>query len=90
MDNLQNYIKPELLVIVPVIYIIGLIIKNTEKIKDKYIPAILGIVSVLLSLLYILGTEGISVIGVFTAITQGILVVGVAVYVNQLFKQLKE
>lgn len=90
MDNLQNYIKPELLVIVPVIYIIGLIIKNTEKIKDKYIPAILGIVSVLLSLLYILGTGGISVMGVFTAITQGILVVGVAVYVNQLFKQLKE
>lgn len=87
MDNIQEYIKPELLILVPVIYIIGMTIKNTELIKDKYIPLILGLTGILLSTLYVLATEGLSLMGAFTAITQGILVTGVAVYVNQLIKQ---
>lgn len=90
MENLHEYIKPELLVLVAVLYIVGLMIKQTEKIKDKYIPAILGVMGILLSLLYVLATEGVALIGVFTAITQGILVAGVAVYVNQLIKQAGE
>lgn len=87
MDNIQEYIKPELLILVPVLYVIGMIIKNTELIKDKYIPVILGLTGILLSTLYVLATEGVSLMGAFTAITQGILVTGVAVYVNQLIKQ---
>lgn len=87
MDNIQEYIKPELLILIPVLYVIGMIIKNTELIKDKYIPVILGVTGILLSILYVLATEGVSLMGAFTAITQGILVTGVAVYVNQLIKQ---
>lgn len=90
MDNYMEYIKPELLVLVAVLYVVGLMIKNTEKIKDKYIPFLLGVAGVALSLLYVVATEGFTLIGVFTAITQGFLVAGVAVYVNQLIKQTKE
>ena len=88
--NYQEYIKPELLVLVPVLYLIGLMIKNTEKIKDKFIPAILGGIGVMLSAIYVIATEDFSLMSVFTAITQGVLVTGVAVYVNQLIKQISK
>ncbi len=85
--ELQDFIKPELLVLVPVLYILGMNIKNSRNIDDRFIPSILGFVGVILSALWVIGTEGFKVIGVFTAITQGILVAGAAVYVNQLVKQ---
>lgn len=87
MTNFEEYVKPELMIVAVVLYIIGLMLKHTEKIKDKYIPAALGIIGVLISSVYILSVEGISGIGVFTAITQGVMCAGIAVYVNQLLKQ---
>ena len=83
----EDYIKPELLVLIPVLYLIGLFIKSTENIKDKYIPLILGVVGVFLSLLYVMATEGLSLMALFTAITQGILTAGAAVYTNELITQ---
>lgn len=91
MENLQNYIKPELLVLIPVLYVIGMIVKNTERIEDKYIPSILGVCGIILSCLYVISTNGgVTVAGLFTAITQGVLVTGVAVYANQLLTQSKK
>lgn len=90
MEKFTDYIKPELLVLVAVLYIIGLMIKGTKKIKDNYIPVILGILGIALSCLYVVATEGFSLLGAFTGVTQGILVAGVAVYVNQLIKQATE
>ena len=86
----ENYIKPELLIIVPVIYIIGMMIKKTEKIDDKWIPLILGIFGVIISCLYVMSVEGVSLTGIFTGITQGVLTSGCAVFVNQLVKQTGE
>ena len=90
MENLQNYIKPELLILVPVLYVVAMIIKNTEVIKDKYIPAILGVLGIVLSTLYVIASEGLSLMGVFTAITQGVLVAGTCVYANQILVQSKK
>lgn len=90
MENVNEFIKPELLVLVPVLYIIGLMIKNTELIEDKFIPIILGTVGVVLSILYVMAVASLSLTGLFTGITQGILVAGVAVYVNQLIVQTKK
>ena len=84
---MSDYIKPELLVLVPVLYILGEIMKHTEKVKDNYIPAILGATGILLAFIYVTATEGIALSGVFTAITQGILVAGAAVYADQIVKQ---
>lgn len=86
MENLQQFIKPELLILIPVIYFLGVVFKHS-KVKDELIPLILGLSGVLLSALYVLGTEGITIIGVFTAVTQGILCAGLSVYVNQIIKQ---
>lgn len=84
----ENYIKPELLILVPVLFFAGSIIKNTQAVPDKYIPAILGLAGIALSLLYVITTDGASGVGIFTAITQGILVAGTSVYTHQLIKQI--
>ena len=89
--ELNEYIKPELLVLIPVLYLIGVAVKNS-KIADKFIPWILGGVSVALSALWILATSfpataADAALAVFTAVTQGVLIAGASVYVNQLVKQ---
>lgn len=86
--NYIDYIQPELLVLVPVVYALGSVIKNTENISDKYIPLILTAIGITLSTIYVIGTQGVSVISVFIAFVQGVLVAAAAVYGNQLIKQL--
>lgn len=93
MENITQYIKPELLLLIPVLYFIGRYIKST-KIDNKHIPLILGIGSIILSAIWILATEAISgyqdvLMAVFTAFVQGILCAGSAVYCNELIVQNK-
>ena len=79
--NFQEYIKPELLILIPVLYLIGVAVKKSN-IADKFIPWVLGVVSVVLC-----GTGAQIATAIFTAITQGVLIAGASVYVNQLVKQ---
>ena len=93
--NVNDYIKPELLVLVPVMYLIGMGCKKSALIADKYIPLVLGAVSVLLSGVWVLATSPVGsfqevCIAVFTAVTQGILAAGASVYINQIAKQSKK
>ena len=85
--DFTTYVKPELAVLIPALYGLGLVMKHTEKIKDNFIPAILTVVSLALSCLYVLGTEGVTTTSVFTAVVQGVICVAGAVYTNQLYKQ---
>lgn len=85
-----DYIKPELLILIPVLYIIGCIIKDSATVQNRFIPAILGGVGVFLALLYVAGSTGISVTGIYTGITQGILIAGAAVYTNELIAHLRK
>ena len=92
VEILKEYIKPELLVVAIVLYFIGIGLKNTELIKDKFIPIILGILGVIISAIYIIATSTISryqevLTVIFTSIVQGILVAGASVYINQIIKQ---
>lgn len=91
MDFLEC-IKPELLILVPVLYIIGLGTKKTTLIADKLIPLIIGAFGILLSIIYVLAIVSFDhpqavAMAIFTAFTQGILVSGASVYANQIFKQ---
>ena len=84
----QEYIKSELLVLVPVLYIIGLGLKKS-KLKDKWIPLALGIISVTLSAIWVIATSQITnmqevAAALFTAVTQGILAAGASVYASQI------
>jgi len=77
-----NYITENALILIPVLYIIGMILKGIERIKDKYIPLILLPIGMGLAM----ALMGINI----NAIIQGILVVGVSVYTNQLVKQINK
>ena len=78
MDFTQ-YIVQNALVLIPVLYVLGMLIKNTKKIDDKYIPIILLIAG-------IAGAVGIMGVNA-DAVVQGVLVTGTTVYTNQLIKQ---
>lgn len=95
MEQIMNYIKPELVVVTIVLYFVGNGIKHSETIKDKYIPAILGLAGIVLATIYViatcpLGTMQEIAMAVFTAIVQGILVAGLSTYVNQIVKQVNK
>ena len=89
--QIQDYIKPELLVLIPVLYLMGMGIKKSA-VADKLIPTLLGLAGVVLAALYVLATSELGTaqdiaLAMFTAITQGVLVAGASVYVNQIIVQ---
>lgn len=91
-NYIKEYIRPELLILAIVLYFLGVAIKNTEVIKDKYIPLVLGLVGIIFSAIYVVATSTIAsyqdiLTIIFTSIVQGILVAGASVYVNQSIKQ---
>ena len=93
-EILKEFVKPELLILIPVLYLIGVGLKNS-KFKDNLIPIVLGIFGIILSTIYVFATGEISgskdiLMGIFISLTQGILVAGCSVYFNQIYKQLKE
>lgn len=92
MDTFMNYIKPELLTLIAVLYFIGIGLKNSTMVKDSRIPLALGLCGIILAILWVIGTSQVQtyqegMIAAFTAITQGILCAGCSVYANQLVKQ---
>ena len=89
--NYQEYIKTELLILVPVLYLVGVGLKKS-KLPNKWIPLTLGTSAVVLSMIWVIATSDISGIreiasALFTAVTQGVLVAGASVYANQLYVQ---
>ena len=92
MERIMNYVKPELIVVAVVLYFIGTGLKQSQTVKDKYIPLILGGISIVICAIYVFatctcGTGQDIAMAIFTAITQGILIAGLSTYVNQIVKQ---
>ena len=92
MENIMNYIKPELLVLIPVLYFLGTGLKRSDAVLDKHIPLLLGAAGVALALLWVLASSDMAgaqdiLQAVFAAVTQGVLCAGCSVYVDQLGKQ---
>lgn len=81
--DFTSYLIDKMLILVPVLYIIGMMIKSTPKVKDWLIPwIILG--------LGLIGAVAIGLsagIPVVDAVIQGVLVAGVTVFTNQLVTQ---
>ena len=92
--NLEEFIKPELLILIPALYVIGMGLKKS-KLSDTLIPAILGAISIVLSSAWVTATCDISTLkhaayALFVSVTQGILCAGASVYFNQLQVQSKK
>lgn len=78
--EILNYILDNALILIPVLNVLGLIIKHLSFLDNKWIPLILLVFGIAGSF----GLMGFTV----DAAVQGVLVTGVAVYGNQLVKQL--
>ena len=92
MEQIINYVKPELVIVAVVLYFIGIGLKNAQAVKDKYIPLILGIIGIILCGVWVLATSKLGsgqeiALAVFTAVVQGVLTAGLSTYVNQVIKQ---
>ena len=46
MEQITNYVKPELIVVAIALYFVGMALKQAQAVKDKYIPLILGGISI--------------------------------------------
>ena len=90
-EMLKEFIKPELLVLIPALYLIGTALKNSE-VNNKHIPWILGVISVIFSTIVVVSLTNIAnltevLMAIFSGFTQGVLCAGASVYVNQIVKQ---
>ncbi len=82
---MTEYIQPEIMLLIPVLYLVGYALKKLSFISDRFIPVILGGVGVMLAALYF-AVNGNG--NAFMAVTQGILCAGASTYANQIYKQL--
>ncbi len=82
MELLNEYLLQEALIVIPVLLILGKIIKETDVLKDKYIPlTLLGV-----GIVFAIALIGFNV----DAVIQGVLVAGAAVFGHELYKQSQE
>jgi hypothetical protein len=93
MTELTAYRCPELMILVPVLYVLGVILKKSP-LQDWLIPYVLCGVGCALSFAYLAG-QGASapedwMTLLFSAVTQGVLCTACSVYVKNLIKQGKE
>ena len=80
--DILSYIMDNKLILIPVIYIISYIIKQTMIVSEKLIPLILLAVGIILSVL--MGGDSI-----INNVVQGILVTGATVLTDQIIVQTK-
>lgn len=90
-EMLKETVKPEFLVMIPVLYLVGMALKKSA-VQDKHIPWLLGVCGIVLSTVYLAATADVTgwqggMMLVFSGVTQGILAAGASVYVNQILKQ---
>ena len=56
MEQITNYVKPELIVVAIALYFVGMALKQAQAVKDKYIPLILGGISIAICAIYVFAT----------------------------------
>lgn len=79
-EMILNYIVEDGLILIPVLYVIGYIIKHTNIINSRWIPLVLLFISVIFSI-FLLNDP------IVDRIIQGVLITGVTVLIDQIKKQ---
>ena len=89
MEQITNYVKPELIVVAIALYFVGMALKQAQAVKDKYIPLILGGISIAICAIYVFatctcGTGQDIAMAILQRDYTGILIAGLSTYVNQI------
>ena len=93
--DITNYIESELYIIVPVLYVMGILFKKSKAVDDRWIPIILGILGIILACIYKFTAHAPETTSkilalIYAGVTQGILCAAGSVYANNIFKQMKK
>lgn len=89
---ITEYIKPELLILIPLLFALGMGFKSAKTFPDNKIPLALGIIGVVMAGLWFCGsamptTFAEILLTIFTSICHGVICAAVAVYGDQIWKQ---
>ena len=92
--DIMEYIRPELAVVAVVCYLSELALKKTQRIKEKYLPFILGGMSVILCGIWVFANSPVSTAkevaaAVFLSITQGLLMAGAGICADRAVSHVK-
>ena len=79
-EILLNYIVEDGLILIPVLYVIGYIIKHTNILSNRWIPLVLLVIGIMFSI-FLLNDP------IVDRVIQGILIAGVTVFIDQVKKQ---
>ena len=79
-EILLNYIVDDGLILIPVLYVIGYIIKQTNILSNRWIPLVLLVIGIIFSI-FLLNDP------IVDRVIQGILIAGVTVFIDQIKKQ---
>ncbi|HHI5793441.1 TPA: phage holin family protein [Clostridioides difficile] len=82
MDNLISFIPEQLLLLVVALNVLGFGFKKYKQLDNKYIPVVLLILGIGFSI-WMLGLNPVAVL-------QGVICWGVAIGINQTYKQFKD
>lgn len=79
-EILLNYIVEDGLILIPVLYVIGYIIKQTNILSNRWIPLVLLVIGIMFSI-FLLNDP------IVDRVIQGVLIAGVTVFIDQVKKQ---
>ena len=79
-EMIFNYIVEDGLILIPVLYVIGYIIKQTNILSNRLIPLVVLVIGIIFSI-FLLNDP------IVDRVIQGILIAGVTVFINQVKKQ---
>lgn len=92
METIEAMIRPELLVLAPVLYFLGAGLRRAAVLPERFVPLALGVAGVALALLYLAATLPAATgrefaLVVFAAVTQGVLCAGCSILAGRLFRR---
>ena len=92
MENLMTFIPEFLIIVIVATYVVGVFLKKLETVPDKFITSLLMLCAITIAvLLNIINTQyKVALDTIVNGILYGILCWGVAVGVNQTYKQLNK
>ena len=79
-EMIFNYIVEDGLILIPVLYVIGYIIKQTNILSNRWIPLVLLVIGIIFSI-FLLNDP------IVDRVIQGVLIAGVTVFIDQVKKQ---
>ena len=89
MEFLES-IRPELLIVALGLYFVGFGLKKIKRLKDNFIPLILGALGIVACSVYIGILDGFGWQAIASGAVQGVFCAAASTYVNQVIKQMQK